>query len=79
MNGNALGYLLRTKMRNQLKSFFQKPIRIIYIVIFLALIVLTVIGGNDGANESDRKLRDLSVCKLPIPGLDRLTRNKRKK
>lgn len=69
MNGNALSYLLRTKMRNQLKSFFQKPIRIIYIVIFLALIVLTVIGGNDGANEADRKLRDLSELTAGINAL----------
>ena len=60
MNGNALGYLLKTKLHNQIKSFFKKPIRIIYIVFFLAIIVVTLIGGKSGAEESDRVIRNIS-------------------
>lgn len=60
MNGNALGYLLRTKIHNQLISFFKKPVRIIYVVIFVGLIVMTLIGGKSGAEESDRVIRDIS-------------------
>ena len=60
MNGNALSYLLRTKMHNQIKSFFKKPIRIIYILLFIAIIVVTLIGGKSGAEETDRVIRDVS-------------------
>ena len=37
MNGSALSYLLRTKIHNQLVSFFKKPVRLIYVVIFILL------------------------------------------
>ncbi len=57
MNSNALSYLLRTKMRNRLKEFFKKPIRLIYVVILIALIVMTLIGGKSGAQEADRVVR----------------------
>lgn len=60
MNSNALGYLLRTKMHNRLKEFFKKPIRIIYVVIFLAIIVVTLVGGKSGAQEADRVIRSFS-------------------
>jgi len=69
MNGNALGYLLRTKLHNQLLSFFKKPIRIVYVVIFLGLIVMTFIGGESGANESDRVIRDISELTAGINAL----------
>lgn len=57
MNSNALAYLLRTKIRNRLKEFFKKPIRLIYVVILIALIVMTLIGGKSGAEEADRVVR----------------------
>jgi len=69
MNGNALGYLLRTKIHNQLISFFKKPIRLIYVVIFAALILLTLIGGNEGANESDRVVRSVSELTAALNAL----------
>lgn len=59
MRGNALGYLIRTKIKNQLVSFFKKPVRLIYVLLFLALIGFTVFGGNRGA-AADRELRDIS-------------------
>ncbi len=69
MNGNALSYLLRTKMHNQLVSFLKKPIRLIYVVIFIGLLVLTMIGGNAGANESGRVVRDISELTAGINAL----------
>lgn len=69
MKGNALGYLLRTKMRNQLLSFFKKPIRIVYVVIVLGLLAMTFIGGKSGAAEPDRKLRDISELTAGINAL----------
>lgn len=69
MNGNALGYLLRTKLHNQLLSFFKKTIRIIYVVIFIGLIVMTLIGGESGAKESDRVIRDISELTAGINAL----------
>ncbi|PKM73795.1 MAG: hypothetical protein CVU91_01725 [Firmicutes bacterium HGW-Firmicutes-16] len=69
MNGNALSYLLRTKIHNQLVSFFKKPVRLIYVVIFIGLLVLTMIGGNAGAKESDRVVRDISELTAGINAL----------
>ncbi len=69
MNGSALSYLLRTKMHNQLVSFFKKPVRLIYVVIFIGLIVMTTIGGNAGAKESGRVFRDVSELTAGINAL----------
>ena len=60
MRGNALGYLICTKIKNQLISFLKKPVRLIYVLLFVGLIGLTVFGGNRGAGETDRKIRDIS-------------------
>lgn len=60
MNDNALGYLLGTRIRNQLAGFFKKPVRLIYLVIFVGLLVVTMIGGKEGATASDRVIRDIS-------------------
>lgn len=69
MNGNALSYLLRTKIHNQLVSFFKKPIRLIYVVIFIGLLVVTMIGGNEGAKATDRVMRDISELTAGINAL----------
>lgn len=60
MNSNALSYLFRTKMHNQLTSFFKKPVRLIYVVLFIAFLVISMIGGKEGAEESDRVIRSFS-------------------
>ncbi len=57
MKSNALTYLLGTKLRNRVKEFFKKPIRLIYVVIVIALIVVTLVGGKSGAEEADRTVR----------------------
>lgn len=60
MNGDALSYLLRTKLRNTIKSFFKKPIRIIYLLIFVLLFAVTIYGGASGETDPDRKIRSIS-------------------
>jgi len=60
MKGNALGYLLHRKIHNQIVNFFKKPVRLIYVVILLAMLIVTLIGGNSDDGSSDRVLRDFS-------------------
>ncbi len=56
---SPLTYLLLTKLKNQVKSFFKSPGKIIYFVIILALIGVTLIGGSSGDRNPDREVRDL--------------------
>ena len=60
MNNKALSYLLRTKIHNQLISFLKKPVRLIYVILFIAMLVVTMIGGKEGAAETDRVVRNFS-------------------
>ena len=60
MRGGALGYLLGTRLRNALVGFFKKPVRLIYVVIFIGLLAVTLIGGKAGASEEDRVVRNFS-------------------
>lgn len=60
MNNSALGWLLATKAKNSLKNLIKKPSRIIFIVIILALLAVTVVGGQTAASEADRVIRDKS-------------------
>jgi hypothetical protein len=55
--GSPLTYLLLTKLKNQIRSLFKSPGKIIYLVIVVALIVVTIIGGNS-SNMSGRTFRD---------------------
>ncbi|MEG1490624.1 MAG: putative ABC exporter domain-containing protein [Oscillospiraceae bacterium] len=69
MNGNALGFILRTKIKNKIKSFFKKPIRIIYVLIFAALFAVTIAGGASGEADSDRTIRDISELMAGLKAL----------
>ena len=69
MKVNALGYLLKTKIKNQILSYLKKPARLIYIVIFIAFIVMTLVGGKSGAEEADRVIRDISELTAGINAL----------
>jgi hypothetical protein len=55
---SPLTYLFLTKLKNQLKSVFKSPGKIIYLVFLIGLIVVTVLGGNS-AKMSGRTFRDL--------------------
>ncbi|MDR1131984.1 MAG: putative ABC exporter domain-containing protein [Oscillospiraceae bacterium] len=60
MKSNALSYLLRTRIRNQLVSFLKKPVRLIYVAVFIGLLALTLVGGKAGESDADRVIRDFS-------------------
>lgn len=56
---SPLSYLLLTKLKNQVKSFFRSPAKIIYLVVILALIGVTLIGGTSADHSANRKIRDI--------------------
>jgi hypothetical protein len=60
---NALLYLRRIKLKNQLKSLVKKPSRLIYVVIIIAALALTLIGGNaaDGSAHAVRDILELNA------------------
>lgn len=60
MNDSALAWLLATKIKNSLKNLVKKPGRIVFIVIILAVLALSVVGGNSGDSDPERVVRDIS-------------------
>ncbi|SHI21510.1 Putative ABC exporter [Sporobacter termitidis DSM 10068] len=60
---NPLSYLLLTKLKNQIKSFFKSPVKIICLIFFIAMIVVTVISGNaaDAAGKVFGDIRELTA------------------
>lgn len=56
---SPLSYLLLTKLKNQIKSFFKSPGKIIYLVIILGLMGVTLLGGSSADQNTGRKVRDL--------------------
>lgn len=61
--GSPLIYLIGTKLKNQVKSFFKSPGKIIYLVILAALIVITIFSGNkaDTGGRTFRDIRELAA------------------
>jgi len=61
--GSPLIYLFGTKLKNQVKSFFKSPGKIIYLVILVALIVITIFSGNktDTSGRTFRDIRELTA------------------
>lgn len=57
---SPLIYLLLTKLKNQIRSFFRSPGKIIYLVIILALIGVTLYGGTSADRNPNREVRDFS-------------------
>lgn len=56
---SPLIYLLLIKFKNQIRSFFKSPGKIIYLVIVLALIGTTLIGGTSADRIPGRAVRDI--------------------
>lgn len=57
--GGALLYLLLTRLKNSLKSLINSPGKLIYLIIMVALIVVTIIGGKSSAGGADHVYRDI--------------------
>ena len=63
----ALGYLLCTKLKNQLKTLVQKPGRLIYALFLLACLVLVVVAGGQAPDRADyRPLPELTAIALAM-------------
>ncbi len=54
-----LGYLLVTKFKNQIRSFFKSPVKIIYLGIILLLIGVNMFSGRKLEADPDRIVRDI--------------------
>lgn len=67
--GGALVYLLRTRLKNTLKSIIRSPGKLIYLIIMIALIVVTIISGRFGANEEGRVFRDIREFNVIVTAL----------
>lgn len=57
--GGALLYLLLTRLKNSLKSLIRSPGKLIYLIIMLALIVVTIVSGKSTARGPDHVYRDI--------------------
>lgn len=69
MNGNALAYILRTKLKNNLKEFVKRPSRLILTLIFIALFGITIFSGSAASAENMGKFRDISELTAGITAL----------
>lgn len=56
---NALLYLRRAKLKNEIRSIFKKPARLIYLIIIVALLALTLVGGHSAARETGHVFRNI--------------------
>ena len=66
---NAIFYLSRTKLKNQLKGLIKKPSRLIYLLIVIALLILTLVGGHAADEEPGRVLRNVDELAAIAAGL----------
>ncbi|NLV85933.1 MAG: hypothetical protein GX025_01745, partial [Clostridiales bacterium] len=69
MRKNALFYLLATKLKNNLKEFVKKPAKLIFALFLIAMFGLTIFGASQGANDTERQLRDFSELSAIISGI----------
>jgi hypothetical protein len=57
---NPLSYLLLVKLKNQLKSFIRSPGKMIYLVFIVALVGVTIWGGNSGDDRPGREYHSMN-------------------
>lgn len=63
----ALSYLVRTKLKNQIRTLVQKPGRLIYALFLLACLVLVVVAGGQTSGWADyRSLSELTALALAM-------------
>lgn len=58
---NALGYLLKTKIKNQLKQLVRKPARLIYFIFLIAILVFVIFAGNASGVTGNGDIRELGA------------------
>lgn len=56
---SPLTYLLVTKLKNQIKSFFKSPLKVIYLAFIVLLIGVSLIGGTGVDRMPGREIRDV--------------------
>lgn len=65
---SALIYLLFTKFKNRLKALVKSPVKIIFTIIIIAILVITVVSGKVDADPA-RDFRDINELYCIIFGL----------
>lgn len=60
MNKNALGFILRTKIKNYFKEFLHKPGRLVMTIILILLLGFILVTGSMGKGENEGGFRDVT-------------------
>lgn len=66
---SSLIYLTRTKLKNQIKQFFRSPGKIVYLVFWIAIIVITSLDGDKDTllfSEGYRSMNELAIFVMAL-------------
>ncbi len=55
----ALFYILKTRLKNQLKVFFKSPSKVILLILILLVLVISLLFGDASRGSEINKLRDI--------------------
>ena len=55
----ALFYILKTRLKNQLKDFFKSPSKVILLILILLVLVISLLFGDTSRGSEINKLRDI--------------------
>ncbi|MDR0937441.1 MAG: putative ABC exporter domain-containing protein [Oscillospiraceae bacterium] len=66
---SALQYLLFTRLRNSLREFIRKPVRLVVLLVCVALIGFTIFAGNQASLEEGHTYRSATELYLIIAGV----------
>ncbi len=58
---NALGYLTRTKLKNQIKDLMHSPAKLIYVVVMAAVLIFSVMGRQGQELDTPQPLYQLTA------------------
>ena len=65
----AMGYLVITRLKAQVREVFKKPSRLIYLLLMLALFGFVLLGGSGETDVPARDARELPVLAGAFYGL----------
>ena len=57
----ALSYLVRTRLKNQIRSLVKNPARLVYAIVILALLVFVFLSGQAGSSGGNGDRRELNA------------------